>query len=105
MSTLKAQEGQNIFDLVIQEFGTLDNLTNFLFDNPSIGINDDLVSGQKVEIISDNLGNEDVKARYVKLNFVTNNKDSNFIASVQDQFQFQNGDGFEFQNGDAFEFN
>lgn len=105
MSILRVQEGQNIFDIVLQEFGTLEELQRFLLDNDAIGVNDDLTSGQEVEINSTNLGDEDVKARYIKLNFVTNNKDNNFTASVQDQYQFQNEDGFDYQDGDAYNFN
>ena len=105
MSILKIQEGQNIFDIVLQEFGTLEQLSQFLSDNSSIGINDDLISGQEVEINSINLGDEDIKARYIKLNFVTNNKDNNFTASIQDQFQFQNEEPFNYQDGDAYNLN
>jgi len=105
MSVLKIQEGQNIFDVVLQEFGELEQLGKFLADNTELSINDDLVSGQEVNINSKNLGDNDVKSRFIKISFVTNNKDSNFIASTQDQYQFQNGDAFDFQNGDAFNFN
>jgi hypothetical protein len=105
MSIIKVQEGQNIFDVIVQQFGELEQLGKFLADNSQVGINDELVSGQEVNINSENLGDEDVKARYIKINFVTNNKDNNFVVSVQDQKQFQNGEGFQFQNGDAFEYN
>ena len=105
MSKIKIQEGQNIFDVVLQQFGTLEQLSQFLFDNESIGINDDLSSGQEVDINSTNLGDEDVKARYIKLNFVTNNKDNNFTASTQDQYNFQNEEPFNYQDGDAYNFN
>ena len=105
MSVLKIQEGQSVFDVILQEFGTLENIGDFLTDNPTLTVNDELESGDEVEINSDNLGDEDIKTRFVKISFVTNNKDTNFIESVQDQFQFQNGDAFDFQNGDAFEFN
>jgi len=105
MSVLKVQEGQNIFDIVLQEFGELEQIGQFMADNSTLSINDELVSGQEVEINSENLGNIDVKTKFIKLSFVTNNKDANFIASLQDQYQFQNGDAFDFQNGDAFNFN
>jgi len=105
MSTLKVQEGQNIFDVVLQEFGELEQIGLFLADNSVLTINDELVSGQEVEINSDNIGNIDVKTKYIRTNFITNNKDSNFIPSFQDQKQFQNGDAFDFMNGDAFQYN
>ena len=105
MKKLNIQEGQNLFDIVLQEFGSLENIGNFLANNPSVGVNDDFISGQEVLIESNNLGDENIKSKFVRTNFVTNNKDSNFIASTQDQKQFQNGDAFNFQNGDAFEYN
>ena len=105
MSELSVQEGQNLFDVVLQEFGTLESIGNFLADNPIIAINDELISGQKVVINSDNIGDSSIKQQFIRINFITNNKDNNFTASTQDQKQFQNGDGFDFQNGDAFEFN
>ena len=105
MSVLKIQEGQSLFDIVLQEFGTLDNIGNFMADNPSILVNDEFFSGQEVTINSENIGDNDIKAKFIKINFVTNNKDDNFIVSVQDQKQFQNGDAFDFQNGDTFEYN
>lgn len=105
MSKLKVQEGQNIFDVVLQTFGELEQIGVFLSDNPLLSINDELTSGQEVVINSDNIGNNDIKARFIKINFVTNNKDSNFTASTEDQYQFQNGDDFDFQNQDAFNFN
>ena len=105
MSVLKVQEGQNIFDVVLQEFGELEQLGLFLSDNTALTINDELFSGQEVEINSENIGDVDVKTKYTRLNFITNNKDPNFTASFQDQKQFQNGDAFDFMNGDAFEYN
>jgi hypothetical protein len=105
MSTKKVQEGQSVFDIVLQGFGTLENIGNFLVDNPSVSINDEPFSGQEVEINSTDLGDNDVKTKFIKTNFVTNNKDGNFEAPAQEPKQFQNGDAFEFQNGDAFYYN
>jgi len=105
MSKLNAEEGQSIYDIVVQEYGTLENLGDFLTENPQILINDELESGQEVLINKDNRGDEDIKAEYIKLNFVTNNKDNNFVVSAQDQKQFQNGDAFDFMDGDPFNFN
>ena len=105
MSILKVQEGQNIFDVVLQSFGNLEEIGQFLTDNPALEINDELSTGQTVEVNPDGLGDEDIKARFIKISFITNNKDGNFTASTQDQKLFQDSETFEFMDGLPFEFN
>lgn len=70
---MKIQEGQNIFDIAVQNFGTLENLFVFLVDN-DLPVNTKLVSGQDVVINKINIGDEDIK-NFITLQNITMNND------------------------------
>ena len=69
---LKVLEGQNIFDIQTQEFGSLEDLFVLLNDN-DLSINAKLISGQELTINKDNVGDEDVKKFVVLKNITMNN--------------------------------
>lgn len=98
------QEGQNIFDVVLQKYGTLDELFTIFVDNPTLTINTDLLGLQEVLIDSEIVGDEDIKNNYLTTLRVTNNADNEFVAVVN-QKQFMNEDPFDFMNGDPYQFN
>lgn len=66
------QEGQNIFDIVIQEFGTLEQLFTLLIDN-DLPVNAKLISGQELFVNKINLGDENIKNFVVLQNITMNN--------------------------------
>ena len=68
---LKVLGGQNLFDISIQEFGSLEDLFVLLNDN-SLAVNDRLISGQELVINKTGVGNEDVK-KFVLLKDITMN--------------------------------
>lgn len=68
---LKVLEGQSLFDISTQEFGSLEDLFILLTDN-NLAINDRLTSGQDLVINKTGVGNEDVK-KFVTLKDITMN--------------------------------
>lgn len=62
--------GQSIIDLCIQGFGDIENLFDMFKDNPQIGLNSKLVSGQDILIIADEKGIENIKNE-IRLNDIT----------------------------------
>lgn len=70
---MKVLEGQNLFDIAVQEFGTLEELFSFLTDN-DFSVNAKLVSGQDVIINKVNIGDEDIK-NFISLQNITLNND------------------------------
>ncbi len=70
--TLKVQDGQNIFDIALQEFGTLEELFVMLLDN-NLSLNEKLTSGRELIINKTNVGDEDVKNFVVLRNHSFNN--------------------------------
>ena len=65
-------EGQNVFDIVTQEFGTLEELFTLLNDN-NLAVNAKLISGQDLVINKINIGDENVKNFVVLQNITMNN--------------------------------
>lgn len=51
--TIIAQANQTVYDIVIQEYGHVDDMPKLLADNPHINENDDLVPGTAIVITTD----------------------------------------------------
>lgn len=69
---LSVLEGQNLFDISTQEFGTLEELFVLLNDN-SLSVNAKLISGQSLTVNKVNIGDENVKDFVVLKNITMNN--------------------------------
>jgi len=69
---LKVLEGQNVFDISTQEFGSLEDLFVLLNDN-SLSVNAKLISGEDLTVNKVNVGDEDVKKFVVLKNITMNN--------------------------------
>ena len=65
-------EGQNLFDIVTENFGTLEELFTLLNDN-NLAVNAKLISGQDLVINKINIGDENVKNFVVLQNITMNN--------------------------------
>ena len=57
---MTAKEGQSIFDVTVQKFGTIENLFDFLSDN-NLTLNSKLKTSQQLIIENIGKGNETVK--------------------------------------------
>ena len=66
------QEGQNLFDVTTEQFGTLEELFTLLIDN-DLPVNTRLISGQELVINKIDVGDEDVKNFVVLKNITMNN--------------------------------
>jgi len=77
----KSAAGQNIFDLVLQEYGTLENIFNIFVDNPTLGFNDNISALTPLEVDSEGIGEEVIKTSYKRVNYVTNNADAYFAST------------------------
>lgn len=66
------QEGQNLFDVTTEQFGTLEELFTLLIDN-DLPINTRIISGQELVINKIDVGDEDVKNFVVLKNITMNN--------------------------------
>lgn len=70
---LTVLDNQNVFDIVTQEFGTLEELFTLLNDN-NLAVNTKLISGQELVVNKINVGDENVK-NFVTLQNITMNND------------------------------
>ena len=66
------QEGQNLFDVTTEQFGTMEELFTLLIDN-DLPINTRIISGQELVINKIDVGDEDVKNFVVLKNITMNN--------------------------------
>lgn len=71
MSIIKVKKGQNVYDICLQEFGTLENMFDILLDN-SLEVNSLLNSSQELVINNTGKGDERVKT-FVNLNNLSYN--------------------------------
>ena len=69
---LSVLEGQSIFDIGVQEFGTLEDLFILVNDN-NLSVNTKLISGQQLTVNKVNIGDENVKDFVVLGNITMNN--------------------------------
>ena len=67
------QDNQSVFDIVTQEFGTLEELFTLLNDN-DLAVNAKLTGGQELVVNKINVGDENVK-NFVTLQNITMNND------------------------------
>lgn len=98
------QEGQNIFDIALLKFGTLDELFSIFVDNPDFNINTDILAQDEILIDTDIVGRQEIKTEYLLTSYVTNNADNDFIPFL-DQKQFQDDEPFDFQDDEPYQFN
>ncbi len=67
-----AEDGQNIFDVVLAKFGTLEETSRFLTDN-NLNFNSKLASGQELIINNSGVGDEKIKKAVTLQNIRYNN--------------------------------
>jgi len=86
---------QNIFDVCLTKFGTIESMFLFLNDN-NLNPNSDLNSNQELIISIDNLnqGNKEIK-EYVKLNNIIYTNNSNALATSGDYNNDYNNDYYK----------
>lgn len=63
MKKIIVRADQDIFDICIQEFGSLEQISILISDN-NLNFNGDVVQGQELIINNEDVGNEDVKDFY-----------------------------------------
>lgn len=86
---MRIEDGQNIFDICLQEFGDLELLLNELLIPNGLNINSDLSGGQELNINTVGKGNEDLKD-FVRLNRLTfNNRSIQGETIVESQIAIQ----------------
>ena len=71
-----AKDGQNIFDITMQGYGTLNNIFDIIQDN-NLDFDSEIHSGYDI-LINNNKGDGDVKNKIIKLDITFNNE---FIVS------------------------
>ena len=71
------KDNQNMYDIVVQEFGDIEKLFVFLNDN-TLSLGDFLSSGQEVIINNEREGNETIKEYFLNNNIkLMNNQGAN----------------------------
>lgn len=93
MAIILVKNGQDIFDIVLQEYGTLDLLGQFLADN-SLSVDDFLSSGQELTINKEGVGNIVIKNSFQNSNFVVMNADQDTLATTIGAFSGDYNDDF-----------
>lgn len=101
---ITVQEGQNILDVAIGQYGTLEALFSIFVSNPGLDINQDLVAGQQLVVDSDGVGDQEVKAVYSRISYITNNADNGYTPD-EGNYIWQDGNDYIYQNGIDNEFN
>ena len=101
----KSQEGQNIHDVILLFYGSLERLVDFIRLNPAVEIDIELPVGTEI-LIDDSLivGDLNIKQKYKSREFITNNADEKFEINEENKI-FQDGKDFIFQNGNLYRFN
>ena len=89
-----ATEGQDIFDVVIQRFGQIDNIFDLLADNPSLSINSRLSSGDELTINNEEKGELRIKTLIQNINFVVMNADEEALATLGGDYNDDYNDDF-----------
>lgn len=98
------QEGQNLYDVVLLKYGTLDNIFTIFVDNASIDINTDLQALDELLIDTEVVGDNEIKGQYIRTTFITNNADADFIPFI-DTKQFNDLVPFDFNDTTPYDFN
>lgn len=70
---MQVRSGQNILDITLQEFGTLENLFSDVLIPNNININQKLFTGQNLIIENNNKGDEEIKEFYAVRGSILNN--------------------------------
>ncbi len=66
------QDGQSLFDICLQEFGTLEEIFTLANDN-DLNLNSKLVAGRELVVNKTNVGDENIKNFVVLKNLTFNN--------------------------------
>lgn len=90
----KVEFGQDVFDVVLQHYGTLDNVQDFLDINPTLTISTPLIAGQEVLINNENLGRNKEKLFFKNRSFTVMNSDASDIAEEHGDFNDDFNDDF-----------
>lgn len=69
---MTTKDGQNLFDIAIQSFGTLEQLFTLITDN-NLSLNTKLKSGQELVINKEGIGDDNIKNFITLQNIVMNN--------------------------------
>jgi hypothetical protein len=57
-------QGQNLFDVALQEYGSADHIFQIITDNPELTLNSNVGAGSVLNIDETFIGEEDVKAYF-----------------------------------------
>jgi hypothetical protein len=90
----KVEFGQDIYDVVLQHYGTLDNVNDFLELNPTLTISTILTAGQEVFINNENLGKTKEKLYFKNRTFTVMNADESDIFEERGDFNDDFNDDF-----------
>ena len=99
-----AENGQSIFDLVLERYGTLENMFDFLALNPEIDLETDAASGQQFVVDVENKGVAQIKQSFTEKTYTTNNADFAFVPDESTKI-FQSGEDVLFMDGNFYDFN
>jgi hypothetical protein len=64
---MRVEEGQNIFDVTLKLYGSIDNVFDLLTQN-KLDFNSKLQGGQMINVSNDGVGNEDIKSFFKNIN-------------------------------------
>ena len=88
------KDGQNLYDVTLQEFGTLEELFVVIADN-NIDVNKKVSAGQDLKTNNENVGDESVKGFY-KLGAISpnNNQGTGLPPQIAGDFNFDHNNDF-----------
>ena len=70
---IKTREGQNMFDVAIQNFGNIDNVFDVIDAGDNLSLTSELNAGTELELSTENNGDEAIKEFYRRRLLITNN--------------------------------
>ncbi len=101
---IASNNGQSIFDLVLERYGTIESMFDFFALNPDVDLETDPASGQQFIIDVDNKGESTIKQTFSEKTYITNNADFGYLPDESTKI-FQSGEDVIFMDGNNYDFN
>lgn len=90
----KVEFGQDIFDIVLQYYGTLENVNDFLSLNEGLTISTQLSAGDEVFVNNENLGKTKEKLYFKNRSFTVMNADESDVFENKGDYNDDFNDDF-----------
>jgi len=91
----KAKSGQDLFDVCLQNYGSIEEGLFDLIETNDLTLNSELSSGQQLTLNNENAGLVEVKDFFENNTFIINNADEEQIAGTGGAYNYDFGSDFD----------